>query len=443
MTINSPSPIIDIDYLRRTAKSSVLHNLAREFFPGGDTRSVTFFPPYPVFMKAGRGCRLHDVDGNVYLDFLNNYFSLIHGHAHPGIIEAVTQQLDRGTAHAAPTELQIELAKLLCERVPSIDTIRFCNSGTEATMNAIRAAKAFTGRNKIVKMEGGFHGSHDAFEISVVPPLELAGPDDAPLGNLEIPGLFTNVLKDVVVAPFNDIQATSRIIENFRSELAAVIVEPVLGVGGMLPASRDYLAFLRQATTDCGALLVFDEIITFRLAYGGMQEVYDIRPDLTALGKIIGGGLPVGAFGGSREVMSLFDPAKKKLTHGGTFNGNALTMAAGLAAMKLYTPQEIRRLSSVGDKLRDGLSAALSRAGIRAQVTGVGSLAQIHFSESPIRTYRDAARAAKEPLSRLHLALLNRGVFIAPRGQWCLSTVMSDAEIDEALVAFLDALSEI
>lgn len=430
------------EYLRRTPHSATLYEAARKVLPGGDTRSVTYFRPYPLFIESGSGCRLRDVDGNTYLDFVNNYFSLIHGHSHPQIVEAVTRQLGRGTAYAAPIESQVLLARILCDRIPSLENVRFCNSGTEATMNAIRAAKAFTGRNKVLKMEGGYHGSHDAAEISIVPPLELAGPDDAPEAVAECDGLFRGVLDDIVVAPFNKIEATSRIIEQHRDDLAAVIVEPVMGVGGMLPAETDYLRFLRRATQECGALLVFDEVITFRLAPGAMQEVYGIKPDLTALGKIIGGGLPVGAFGGRADVMSLFDPARKKLAHGGTFNGNALTMAAGLAAMKLFDHEGIARLNRLGDRLRQGLRKALSDCDIASQVTGIGSLAQVHFTEHPVRTYRDAARAAKEPLTGLHLALINRGVFVAPRGQWCLSTAMSENEVDEAIMLFHDALSE-
>jgi len=310
-------------------------------------------------------------------------------------------------------------------------------------MNAIRAAKAFTGRNKILKMEGGYHGSHDAAEISIVPALELAGSDDAPFAVAECEGLFRGVLDDVVVAPFNEIEATARIVQQHRDDLAAVIVEPVMGVGGMLPAQLEYLHFLREVTQECGALLILDEVITFRLAYGGSQEVYGINPDLTALGKIIGGGLPVGAFGGRAEVMSLFDPARKKLAHGGTFNGNALTMVAGLAAMELYSREEIARLNQLGDFLRQGLRQALSDCGIGGQVTGAGSLAQVHFTEHPFRTYRDLAWAPKKPLSRVHLALLNRGVFTAPRGQWCLSTAMRKTEVDEAVTLFRDALPEV
>src|SRR5215510_10434374 len=391
--------IADIEqhYRRRTPRSAALHESSQKFLPGGDTRSITYFDPYPLFIQHGSGCRITDVDGNEYIDFLNNYKSLIHGHAHPRITEAVSRQLVKGTVYAAPLEVQAGLAQVLCERVPSLEQVRFCNSGTEATMGAIRAAKAFTGRNKIIKMEGGYHGSHDAAEVSLAPDVALAGPDDSPYSVGSSRGLFQGVLADVVVAPFNNIEATSALIRRHGDDLAAVILEPMMGSGGMIVALPEYLRAVRQETEACGALVIFDEVITFRLAYGGAQEIYQVKPDLTALGKIIGGGFPVGAFGGRADIMAQFNPQNKKLAHSGTFNGNAITMVAGLAALEMLTRGEIARINQLGERLRNGLRRAFA-AGIDGQVTGIGSIARIHFTKEKVVDYRAAWRAAKEML---------------------------------------------
>jgi len=264
---------LEAEYRKRTPKSEALAAAASRVMPGGDTRTNTFFLPYPVFIESGEGCRIRDADGNIYLDFLANYTSMIHGNAHPRIVEAISEQCSRGTAFAAPLESQTKLASALCSRVPSIERIRFCNSGTEATMHAIRAAKAFTGRNKIIKMEGGYHGSHDAASVSVAPLLDRAGPHSSPTSVPDLDGLFQGVLPDVVVVPFNGLEVSGEIIKCHADDLAAVLVEPVLSSGGAIPATAEFLQFLRKATQSVGALLIFDEIVTFRLAFGGAQEM--------------------------------------------------------------------------------------------------------------------------------------------------------------------------
>lgn len=434
---------MEAQYRKRTPKSEALSVTAKRVMPGGDTRTNTFFLPYPLFIESGDGCRILDADGNAYLDFLANYTSMIHGHAHPKIVERVTQQLSRGTAFASPLESQIQLATAICSRVSSIERVRFCNSGTEATMNAIRAAKAFTGRNKIIKMEGGYHGSHDAASVSVAPPLERVGPNSSPHSVPDLEGLFRGVLEDVLVVPFNDIEAASQIIERNASDLAAVIVEPMLGSGGGIPATPEFLRTLRVATRSTGALLIFDEIITFRLSFGGAQEIYGITPDLTTLGKIIGGGFPVGAFGGNAEVMALFDPSRRRLFQGGTFNGNAISMVAGLATLEMLTRGEITRINALGDKLRQGLSKALADSNVPGEVLGAGSLLQVHMGQGSITDYRSAARGLKELVPLLHLALLNRGIFTSTRNSLCISTPMIEVDVDQAVRAFKDSLSDL
>ena len=432
---------VEAEYCRRTPRSRASHANAKRFMPGGDTRTVTAFQPYPICVAEGCGCTLTDIDGNRYLDLVNNYTALVHGHAHPSIVQAITFQLARGTGYATSTLAQSALAQVLCERVAGIERVRFCNSGTEATMFAIRAAKAFTGRNKVLKMEGGYHGTHDVAQVSVAPALTLAGPDNWPVP-IPSTGAFRGIVDEVIVAPFNDMDAMRHIIEVHSNETAAIIVEPVLGSAGMIPAEVEFLKGLRDQASQFGMLLIFDEVVTFRLGYGGAQEIYGVRPDLTVLGKLIGGGLAVGAFGGRTDVMALFDPFTGNLSHSGTFNGNELTMVAGLAALELLSATEIARINLLGDRLRDGIQRISGRSKLPLQVTGRGSLLQLHLSNATIRDYRTAANSERARLHILHLAMLNRGVSIAPRGLMCISTPMSECEMDTVVEVLGDVVSE-
>eukprot|EP01012_Entosiphon_sulcatum_P053781 TRINITY_DN7406_c0_g1_i2.p1 TRINITY_DN7406_c0_g1~~TRINITY_DN7406_c0_g1_i2.p1 ORF type:complete len:332 (-),score=53.96 TRINITY_DN7406_c0_g1_i2:1103-2065(-) len=293
-------------YKAKTPSSAALFREAQVPLPGGDTRSATFFLPHPLFMDHGEGPRVFDVDGNNYIDLLNNYSAQIHGNSHPLIQQALLRQASKGVAFAAPLEINTQLAKIITNRIPAMDQLRFCNSGTEAVMMALRGARALTGRNKILKFEGAYHGTYDATEISVMP-YPFAGPDSAPHSIPESPGLMPGVAENVIVAPFNDIEATAKLIEKHSLDLAAVLVEPLVSRVGM-PANAEFLKFLRSQTRQTGSLLIFDEIQTFRLCHGGLQEVYGIDPDMTTLGKIIGGGLPIGAFGGTQACMAIFDP---------------------------------------------------------------------------------------------------------------------------------------
>jgi glutamate-1-semialdehyde 2,1-aminomutase len=431
-------------YTARTPVSRALFEEAARWLPGGDTRSITWFAPHPVVVEEGHGFELVDADGNRYLDLLGNYTSLIHGHAHPAVVEALERRLRRGTAFAAAHEAQARLAQALCERVASLERVRFCNSGTEAVMHAIRLARAFTGRPIVAKVEGGYHGSWDGVEVSIEPDLEAAGPDDSPLGVAEAPGLAPGTLESVVVLPWNDLEAADAVLERIGERLAAVIVEPVAGVAGTLPADRAYLHGLRATTERLGALLVLDEVISLRLATGGAQSLYDVVPDLTTMGKIVGGGLPVGAFGGREDVLALTDPRLgPPIAHSGTFNGNPLTMTAGLVTLELLTPAEIDRLNAHGDLLREGIAEIGRELGLAVTATGLGSLLTVHLAVGPIESYRASRRADREATRRFHLALLNEGVFAARRGLMCISTPMDESEIDRALAAIGVALEAV
>src|SRR5215207_2070157 len=431
------------EFRASSPRSAAAHETARRVMPGGDTRTVAFHAPYPLVITEGRGCRIQDADGRTYIDLLNNYTSLIHGHAHPAIVAAVSERLPFGTAFPAPNEAQTQLAQIIVDRVASVDMVRFCNSGSEAVMNALRAARAFTNRDLIVKMEGGYHGTYDDVEVSVRPdPRDpAAGPDRAPTAVLGTRGVPENTIDNVLVTPLNDIDAVERLMRERGTEIAAVIVEPVMGSAGMLPGDQAFLEALRALTLEHDALLIFDEVMSFRLEPGGVQQHYRVRPDLTTFAKIIGGGFPVGGFGGRASVMEQFDPlGPAPLSQSGTFNGNLITMVAGVAAMEAYTPATVGRINALGERLREGMRAALRDADVPATVTGYGSFAGVHLGATAVHTYRDAARTDKGLARLLHLALLLEGIFVAPRLTMCTSTPMDDETIDEVLAGFRRAI---
>jgi glutamate-1-semialdehyde 2,1-aminomutase len=428
-------------------RSAELIDEAREVFPGGDTRASAHFLPHPVFVESASGCRLRDADGHEYVDFMNNFTSLVLGHAHPATVESVIEQVRRGTAYAAPTTSQIALGELLKARIPSLDLLRFTSSGSEATLMCLRGARAFTGREKIMKMEGGYHGSYELAEVSLVPFPDRCGPLERPASLPVDASIPDSVLRDTIVCPYNQPEAAAALLAEHAGELAAVIVEPVLGSMGMVAATREFLETLRSETARHGVLLVFDEVVTLRLAAGGAQEHFAITPDLTAMGKIIGGGLPIGAFGGRRDVMEVFDPERRAgVFHASTFSGNPLSMAAGRATLEAYGPAEAERLNALGDRLRAGFDAAFQNAGVRGHAAGLGSLVNVHFGDGPLRDSRDALAAQLEAgrIGRhLHLAMLRRGFFSSARLMYCTSAAMEKAEVDAAAEALADSLREL
>ncbi|MCP5043454.1 MAG: aspartate aminotransferase family protein [bacterium] len=415
--------------------------------PGGDTRSSAHYLPYPLAAVRAEGCRLTDADGHELLDFMNNFTSLVHGHAHPGTVRAVQEQMAIGSAYAAPSDSQLELSELLCERVPSLELLRFCSSGSEATQMAVRAARAFTGKPKIVKVEGGYHGSHDLGEMSMVPMPGKSGSIENPETTLTDRSLSGNIAEEIITTPFNRPDVTRRQLEEHADEVAALILEPMLGGLGMIPATPGYLAQLRAICDENEVLLIFDEVITLRLALGGVQEREGVIPDLTAMGKIIGGGLPVGAFGGRADVMEQFNPERiDSLMHASTFSGNALSMAAGLATMNDLDRDELDRIDALGERLRTGFDAAFASAGIGGHTTGAGSLSHVHFTDEPVDDARTSVLALirSQPLPNLlHLGMLRRGIFAAGRQMYCISTAMGEGEVDLAIEAFAETLLEL
>jgi glutamate-1-semialdehyde 2,1-aminomutase len=428
------------------SNSQKLYDRALSSLPGGNTRTTVFMKPYPIYAARGEGCRVWDVDGNEFIDCINNFTSLIHGHAHPVLVEAATRQLAQGSAFGLPTESEIELAELLASRLPDVDQVRFTNSGTEAVMMALKAARAFTGRPKIAKCEGAYHGSYDYAEVSLDPTPEAWG-RNAPVSVAYARGTPDNVLADVVTIPFNDAEAAVSLIREHGPELACVLVDPMPNRAGLAPADKSYLEALRSITREVGALLIFDEVITFRLGFRGAQGLWNIAPDLTTLGKIIGGGFPVGAVGGKREFMAVFDPrsGKPALPHGGTFSANPVTMRAGLAAMELLDEAAFARLDAIGQAVRSGIDEAFRRTGVPGRTVGLGSLLKIHFADRPIRDYRSAYMSEPEARRQavFHRGLLNRGVLAAGYGLMALSMPMSDADVDAIVAAASAALAEV
>jgi len=429
-----------------TSRSQELYDRALSSLPGGNTRTTVYMKPYPIYAARGEGCRVWDVDGNAFIDCINNFTSLIHGHAHPRLIEAATRQLALGSAFGLPTESEIELAELIASRLPSVDQLRFTNSGTEAVMMALKAARAFTGRPKIAKCEGAYHGSYDYAEVSLDPTPEAWG-RNAPVSVAYARGTPDNVLADVITIPFNDTDAAVSLIREHGAELACVLVDPMPNRAGLAPADQSYLEALRQVTREVGALLIFDEVITFRLGYHGAQGLWGVDPDLTTLGKIIGGGFPVGAVAGHREFMAVFDPrsGKPALPHGGTFSANPVTMRAGLAAMELLDEAACARLDTIGEAVRSGIDDAFRAHGVPGGTVGLGSLLKIHFTDRPVRDYRSAYPTEQETQRQtaFHRALLNRGVLAAGYGLMALSTPMTDADVDAIVAAASDALAEV
>lgn len=426
-----------------TAASKRLFEEACQYIPGGSSRVHYFYEPYPIYAHSGRGCRLTDVDGVERLDFVNNMTSLIHGHAHPRVLAAIAEQAQRGTAWSEPGAEEVQLARHLVERVPSIERIRFGNSGTENVMMAVKLARAFTGRHKIAKFEGFYHGYYDYIQVSVKSAPSNWGPEESPASVPNSGGLSPTVLDEVVTIPFNKPELLEALLAKHGPDLAAFLVDPLASQAGSPVPATGFLERLTELTRHHGIVLIYDEVVSFRLGYAGGQERYGGTPDLTALGKIIGGGLPVGAVGGRADIMALLDPSKgpPKVLSGGTFSANPLTMAAGLTAMELYTRAEVERLNALGARLRDGMNASFQAHGRPMYAGGDGSLCRILLLTEPVRDYRhftNASGPAKQ-LAAIHAGMLDEGVIITRAGTACLSTPMGEGEID----AFVRALDRV
>ena len=415
---------------------------SRNHIPGGvnsPVRSYSHVGGTPPFIASGQGSRVVDADGNSYVDYVMSWGPLILGHAHPDVVQAIREQAVLGTSYGAPTELELVLAEMITGAFPSIDTIRLVSSGTEACMSALRLARAFTGREKILKFEGCYHGHSDGLLVQ-------AGSGAAHLSQATSAGVTSAQASDTFVAPYNDLEHVERIFEASGSQVAAVIVEPVAGNMGLVLPEPGFLEGLREITLKHESLLVFDEVITgFRVLYGGYQNHLDIQPDITCLGKVIGGGMPVGAYGGRKDVMETVAPLGP-MYQAGTLSGNPIAVAAGIATLKaLQNPAVYESLAGSTERLCTGLRAMRDEIGIELQVNQLGSMWGLHFSDTPVTSYAEASQTDAEAYRKFFHNMLNSGIYLAPSPYETsfLSTAHSDQDIDDTLDAARHSLASI
>ena len=403
-------------YRARNPKSLAQYETACAALPGGNTRSAIFVDPFPLTMAKGEGAHLWDIDGHEYVDFLSEFTAGLFGHSHPTIRRAIDQALDRGWNLGAQGAAEARFARAICDRFPSIDLVRFTNSGTEANLMAVAAARALTGRNKVLVFNGGYHGGAFYFRGK---------------------GSAVNAPFDFLLADYNDIEGTRALVAPHLGDLAAILIEPMLGGSGCIPATREFLADLRALASETDAVLIFDEVMTSRLAPGGLQEVHDIRPDMTTLGKYVGGGMSFGAFGGKADMMEWFDPRRADgFQHAGTFNNNVLTMNAGHVGLtEVYTPERARALNEFGDGLRQRLNTVVRRRGLAMQFTGIGSMIGVHMTARPIRSAADAAQGNAALLDLFYFDLVARGIWFAKRGMMALSIALDETDAGKLLAA--------
>jgi glutamate-1-semialdehyde 2,1-aminomutase len=406
-------------YRAHNPKSLAQHRAACEALPGGNTRSAIHVDPFPLTVTRGEGARLWDLDGHEYVDFLSEFTAGIYGHSHPAIRAAIVAALEGGLNFGAHNATEARFAAAICARFPSIELVRFTNSGTEANLMAVSAARAITGRPKILVFTGGYHGSVFYFR-----------------GH----GSALNAPFEYLLGHYNDLASVEAVVRPHRAEIAAILVEPMQGTTGCIPAEHSFLAGLRALADETGALLIFDEVMTSRLAPGGLQEAHAIFPDLTTLGKYVGGGMSFGAFGGRADIMEHFDPRRPDaFQHAGTFNNNVLTMNAGLVGLtELYTPEQTRLLNAFGDQLRERLNAIVRRRGLAMQFTGLGSMFSVHMTDRPIRSQDDAERGNAALRDLFYFDLVARGIWFAKRGMFALSIALDEADGDR----LVDAVEE-
>jgi glutamate-1-semialdehyde 2,1-aminomutase len=423
-----------------TSRSARLFEEAQRLLPGGVDSPVRAFRGVggvPRFIAQGSGAWLTDVDNNRYIDYVLSWGPLILGHAHPAVIEAITQQAQRGTTYGAPTEAESLLASMITAALPAVEMLRFVSSGTEAAMSAIRLARAYTSRPKVIKFAGCYHGHADALLVQ-------AGSGVATLGLPDSPGVTASATGDTLTAPYNDLAAVQELFQAYPEEIAAILVEPVAGNMGLVPPVPGFLAGLRRITTEYGALLIFDEVMTgFRVAFGGAQTRYGIVPDLTCLGKVIGGGLPAAAYGGRSDIMSMVAPAGP-VYQAGTLSGNPLAMAAGLATLRLIKePEFFAGLERSTERLTAGMAAAAAKVGVPLQVASAGSMWGFFFNDAPVTDYSEAKRSDTARYARFFHAMLERGVYLAPSQfeSAFISSCHDEPIIAQTLAAATEALA--
>lgn len=405
--------------------------------PGGVSSPVRAYKPYPFFTSHAKGSKLYDVDGKEYVDYCMAYGSLMLGHAHHEVVGQIREQLKRGFLYGTPTEVEVELADAITNLVPSVEMLRFVNTGTEATMHAIRLARGYTGKKKIIKFEGCYHGAHDAVLVG-------AGSGATTFGVPTSLGVPQEVAKQTMVLPYNNLEALEEAVRKSRGEMAAVLVEPVIGNYGLILPKKGYLEALRKMTKEEGILLIFDEVITgFRLTLGGAQGYYGVMPDLTTLGKVMGGGFPLAAFGGKKELMEMISPVGK-VYQAGTFSGNPVSVIAGLATLKILIRERqviYERLRGLGEGIRKGLTDIISARGLTCQVNQLASMFQLYFTKEKVVDHKTALSSDRDEFDRYHRGLLQRGIFVPPsQFETCF---ISLTHTDEEVGGLLEAVDEV
>lgn len=415
-----------------TETSAGLYARAVEVMPGGNSRTAVYSSPYPVYIRSGSGARVTDADGVERLDFLNNSTTLIHGHAHPEMVRAVTEAVARGSSFGMPTPVEVEYAEALTARNETFEHVRFTSSGTEAVMMAVQAARAYTRRPKIAKMAGAYHGAYDAVAVNNDGSGSLIS--HATTGNPE------GVVANTVVIPFNDAEGALAVLRAHADDLACVLIDPVPWRIGLVPADKEYLDALRQFCDESGALLISDEVGSYRVGYHGALHAIGGEADITVLGKVIGGGMPIGAVAGRRKYMSVFDPSKgaPALPHSGSYNANPVSMSSGLASLRLLTPQAQERIGELGERARHAMRSSIESVGLDWEVNGLGSLFRVIATSAP-EGHATPATAMK----RLYWTLLDNGIHLGDSGLGCVSTPMGDAEISEFAAAFDKSLRQV
>lgn len=436
--------VAGISHVGQKSKESFAR--ARLVFPDGTSRVTIERDPAPLYIERGMGSYLLDIDGHRFLDLNGNFTTLIHGHAFAPVMEALTDQLQRGSCFANPTEREIELAELLCGRIPHVDRVRFVNTGTEAVLFAIKAARAFTGRSKIAKLEGAYHGAYDWAEVSLAATPDNWGDATAPSSTAFYRGMPASVLDEVVVLRFNDAEGARRLLSLHRHSLAAIIVDPMPSRGGLIAPKPDFIAAVQETARENGILVIADEVLNLRQSFQGASARYGLVPDLVTMGKIIGGGLPIGAIGGREHVMKVFDASAGRplLPQGGTFSANPLSITAGLAAMRHLDHAALVHLETLGNIVRDGISQSISKRCAPLCVTGAASLFRVHPMASPPREYREAysASPATALMRRLAHFFAENGIILPFGAAASISTPMTRVDADfivDVFAGFLDS----
>ena len=439
-----PQPLVEL------CRSETIYEEAKKILPSGASSNVRIYKhePFPVIFERGKGSRVWDVDGNEYIDYLLAYGPLILGHCHPAVVNAIREQIQKGTMFGTTTELEVEVAKKVASMVPGAEMVSFSNTGTEATMEAVRTARAFTGRDKILKFEGHYHGHHDYVLFSVESPSTVAGLESAPAKLAFYPGIPEDIAHTVIVAPWNNLSALERTLKKYASDIAAVIMEPVVGSSGIIPPAEGYLKGVRELTQKLDVLLIFDEIMTgFRIARGGAQEYYGVTADLACFAKALGNGVPIAAVTGRRDVMGMIGPGK--IGYGGTYNANPLSLTVCKATLDVLSKNDgeaFSRMNSTSKKLMDGLQQICDKTGHDAVVQGVGPMFQLYFTRlKKISTYRQSLQCDYEKFKDFREDMLERGIYFHPDGteRLMVSAVHTTEDVEKTLAAAEDSLSKL